>query len=75
MERYKVTFEFTNGKTEDTYFTENPQARVQYWIEREKGDWIPLETGMVNLENVNMIRIAKVKIDEKTEKETFIDWV
>ncbi|GEL08594.1 hypothetical protein [Salisediminibacterium halotolerans] len=75
MERYKVTFEFTNGNIEDTYFTENPHARVQYWIEREKGDWIPIETGMVNLDNVNMIRIAKVELDEKTEKETFIEWV
>ncbi|PYZ92296.1 hypothetical protein CR194_15785 [Salipaludibacillus keqinensis] len=75
MERYKIIFEFENGNEETSYFTENPSSRVNDWMEREKGHWIRLENAMINLANVNIIRVAKVKIDDNSNDEEFIEWV
>ena len=75
MERYKVHFEFANEKVEYSYFTENPAPRVNDWIEREKGHWIRLENSVINMDNINVIRISKVKIHEDNNKEEFIEWI
>lgn len=75
MERYKIIFEFDNGQEETSYFTENPSSRVNDWFEREKGHWVRLEAAMINLDNVNIIRIAKVNRDSDGSNEEFIEWV
>ncbi|WP_280770295.1 hypothetical protein [Salipaludibacillus daqingensis] len=74
MERYKVVFEFMNGNEESSYFTENPSPRVNDWLEREKGHWIRLENAMINMDNINVIRISKVKISDDNQEE-FIEWI
>lgn len=75
MERYKIIFEFDNGEKETSYFTENPASRVNDWFERENGHWIRLEAAMINLDNVNVIRIAKVRQDSDGKNEKFIEWI
>ncbi|MCR6109839.1 hypothetical protein HXA35_05735 [Bacillus sp. A301a_S52] len=73
MERYKVIFEFNNGQEESSYYTENPSSRVNDWLERERSHWIRLENALVNLKNVNVIRVGLVRVNGESEE--FIEWV
>jgi flavodoxin len=75
-ERYKLFFTFTNGEQETAYFTENPSHRVNDWLEREKNQWIRLDKAIINLHNVNMIRLAKVKVSDNSEDDDeIIEWI
>ena len=76
VERYKFIFTFTNGEEETSYFTENPSHRMNDWLDRERNPWIRLENGIINLNNVNVIRLAKVRIHEDTNKEDeILEWI
>jgi hypothetical protein len=75
MERYKVIFEFENGKEETAYFNESPVSRVNDWVEREKGHWARVENSLINLENVNVIKVALVELDPDGKEDKLIEWV